>query len=111
MPRSEERFARSSAPRLVVDGLTKSFNGRAAIAQVSFAVAAHEFVAVLGPSGAGKTTLFRCIAGLLEPDRGKVQLRGDGAAERRRRVAVIFQQFNLVSRLTALENVLAGRLG
>jgi len=99
-------------PRLVVDGVGKSFNGRAAIAEVSFAVDEHEFVAVLGPSGAGKTTLFRCIAGLLSPESGTVRLAADdGAAQgERRRVAVIFQQFNLVSRLTALENVLAGRL-
>jgi phosphonate transport system ATP-binding protein len=93
--------------------LSKSFNGRAAIAEVSFAVDEHEFVAVLGPSGAGKTTLFRCIAELLSPESGTVRLAsGDGAARRERHhVAVIFQQFNLVSRLTALENVLAGRLG
>lgn len=111
MPRSEAQSAHSPAPRLVVDGLTKSFNGRTALAEVSFAIDEHECVAVLGPSGAGKTTLFRCIAGLLAPDRGEVRLKGDAAAEGRRRVAVIFQQFNLVSRLTALENVLAGRLG
>jgi phosphonate transport system ATP-binding protein len=103
--------ADAPATRLAVEGLSKSFNGRAAIAEVSFAVAEHEFVAVLGPSGAGKTTLFRCIAGLLAPERGMVRLQGDGMADGRRRVAVIFQQFNLVSRLTALENVLAGRLG
>jgi phosphonate transport system ATP-binding protein len=95
-----------------VDGLSKSFGGRAAIAEVSLAVDEHEFVAVLGPSGAGKTTLFRCIAGLLAPDRGTVRHDADDARRNaRRRVAVIFQQFNLVSRLTALENVLAGRLG
>ena len=105
------RGSSAAATRLVVEGLGKSFNGRTAIAEVSFSVAEHEFVAVLGPSGAGKTTLFRCIAGLLEPDRGAVQLKGEEVAERRRRVAVIFQQFNLVGRLTALENVLAGRLG
>jgi phosphonate transport system ATP-binding protein len=85
------------------------------MADVSFAVAEHEFVAVLGPSGAGKTTLFRCIAGLIPPDQGVSRVDGDDGARRdkseRRQVAVIFQQFNLVSRLTALENVLAGRLG
>jgi phosphonate transport system ATP-binding protein len=72
-------------------------------------------VAVLGPSGAGKTTLFRCIAGLLKPDRGAVWLDGADVAQHigrnRRRIAFVSQQFNLVSRLTALENVLAGRLG
>jgi phosphonate transport system ATP-binding protein len=69
---------------------------------------------VLGPSGAGKTTLFRCIAGLLTPDRGSARLDTDerpGSRDGRRRIAVVFQQFNLISLLTALENVLAGRLG
>jgi ABC-type multidrug transport system ATPase subunit len=55
-------------PRLSVEGMTKSFNGRPAIEDVSFTVDEHEFVAVLGQSSAGKTTLFRCVAGLLPPD-------------------------------------------
>jgi phosphonate transport system ATP-binding protein len=105
----------STSPRLVVENLTKRFNGRPAIADVSLSVVEHEFAAVLGPSGAGKTTLFRCIAGLVEPDCGTVRLDADDIARStgrsRRRVAIVFQQFNLVSRLTALENVLAGRLG
>jgi phosphonate transport system ATP-binding protein len=71
--------------------------------------------AVLGPSGAGKTTLFRCMTGLLKPDRGSARLGADDVAlltgTRRRRMALVFQQYNLVSRLTALDNVLAGRLG
>jgi phosphonate transport system ATP-binding protein len=101
--------------RLSVCGLSKSFHGRAAIKDIDFAASRHEFVAVLGPSGAGKTTLFRCITGLLAADQGTVRI---GTSEvtsamtrRLREVAVIFQQFNLVNRLTALENVLAGRLG
>jgi phosphonate transport system ATP-binding protein len=101
--------------RLSVRGLSKSFHGRAAIEDIEFTASRHEFVAVLGPSGAGKTTLFRCITGLLAADRGTVRI---GMSEvtstmtrRLREVALIFQQFNLVNRLTALENVLAGRLG
>ena len=101
--------------RLAVSGITKSFDGRVAIEDVSFDVNAREFVAVLGPSGAGKTTLFRCITGLLAPDRGTIRVGADdiGAlhGRARRRIAVVFQQFNLVNRLTAFENVLAGRLG
>ena len=102
--------------RLVVAGITKSFGGpRPAVEDVDLTVHDHEFVAVLGPSGAGKTTLFRCVTGLLVPDRGTVTIGGDDLAalrgRARRRIAVVFQQFNLVSRLSALDNVLAGRLG
>jgi phosphonate transport system ATP-binding protein len=101
--------------QLSVRGLSKAFHGRQAIEDIDFTASRHEFVAVLGPSGAGKTTLFRCITGLLAADQGTVRI---GMSEvtsemtrRLREVAVIFQQFNLVNRLTALENVLAGRLG
>ena len=101
--------------RLEVDKLSKAYAGRAAIDDVSFSVREGEFLAVLGPSGAGKTTLFRCITGLTSPDSGSVKL-ADFEMTRfrgreRRRIAVVFQQFNLVNRLSALDNVLAGRLG
>jgi len=118
MPVSRENpdpAASSDEVRLSVRGLTKAFHGLAAIENIDFTVSRHEFVAVLGPSGAGKTTLFRCIVGLLAADRGTVRIgRSDVTSPvtgRLREVAVIFQQFNLVNRLTALENVLAGRLG
>ncbi|WP_088343765.1 MULTISPECIES: phosphonate ABC transporter ATP-binding protein [Rhodomicrobium] len=111
-------FARpvlSGPPRLDVRGLSKAFGGVPAIDNVSLTVRGHEFVAVLGPSGAGKTTLFRCVAGLLAPDAGDIRIGGRDISEmrgaERRRIAVVFQQFNLVNRLTAMENVLAGRLG
>ena len=98
-----------------VRGASKWFNGRPAIDEVSFSVKRGEFVAVLGPSGAGKTSLFRCLAGLTAMDAGSARLNGfDVAAfkgRERRHIAVVFQQFNLVNRLSALENVLAGRLG
>ncbi len=104
---------------LILQGLRKLYGGRPAVDGAGFSVRPGEFLAVLGPSGAGKTTLFRCIAGLTRPDAGAVRLDGKellllrGRERRlaRRRIAVIFQQFNLVRRLTALENVLAGRLG
>lgn len=105
----------AGAARLAALNVTKAFNGRPAIDDVSFTVGEREFVALLGPSGAGKTTLFRCMTGLLTPDRGTVRVSdidiGALRGPARRRVAVVFQQFNLVNRLSAFENVLAGRLG
>ena len=100
---------------LAVENLGLSYGRRQVISEVSFRVHAGEFVALLGPSGAGKTTLFRCIAGLLKQSAGTITVLGSGASglrgRQRRRVAVVFQQFNLIGRRSALGNVLAGRLG
>jgi phosphonate transport system ATP-binding protein len=111
--------ARVATPVVLVEGLDKTYApGVIALAGVTFAVHPGEFVAVLGPSGAGKTTLFRCLTGLTQPDAGTIRIgtrtvAGGGARHIRaaqRQIALIFQQFNLIRRLTALENVLAGRL-
>ncbi len=106
---------RAGQSRLEVEALGKSFGGPSTISEVSFRVHAAEFVAVLGPSGAGKTTLFRCIAGLIAPSEGRIRVLGADTRELRRRqrsnIAVVFQQFNLIGRRSALGNVLAGRLG
>jgi phosphonate transport system ATP-binding protein len=104
-----------TAPLLRVESVSKSFGARKAVAGVSFTLAKHEMTAVLGPSGAGKTTLFRCLTGLVEPDEGRIWFGGTEMArmpaEARRQIAVVFQDYNLVRRLTAFENVLGGRLG
>jgi len=86
---------------------------------VTLSVHATEVVFVIGSSGAGKSTLIRCVNRLVEPDQGSVRLDGleitalRGAQLRRvrRHMAMIFQEFNLVERLTVMENVLSGRLG
>ena len=105
---------------LEVEGLEKTYpTGDRALRSVSFAVKGREAVFVIGPSGAGKSTLLRCINRLVEPDRGIVRLDGlditalDARALRaaRRRMGMIFQEFNLVERLSVMENVLSGRLG
>ncbi len=78
-----------------------------------------QFLCVIGPSGSGKSTLLRCLNRLLDPTSGRVlldgqdltRLRGAELRKARRRMGMIFQQFNLVRRSTVLRNVLTGRLG
>jgi phosphonate transport system ATP-binding protein len=105
---------------LEVSGLTKRYpGGDEALRAVSLAVGAHEVVFVIGPSGAGKSTLIRCVNRLVEPDSGSVRLDGlelttlapAGLKLARQQMGMIFQEFNLVERLTVMENVLTGRLG
>jgi phosphonate transport system ATP-binding protein len=92
--------------------------GIRALDDVSLDVAPGEFVALIGPSGAGKSSLLRCLNGLVVPTAGEVTVGGEavtGASEERlrrirARVGFVFQQFNLLRRLTVLENVLVGRL-
>lgn len=93
-------------------------HGVRALRGVSLEVRAGDFVAVLGPSGAGKSTLLRSLNRLVTPTEGRLTFRGEdvthasgGRLRRlRQQVGMVFQQFNLVPRLTVLENVLAGRL-
>jgi phosphonate transport system ATP-binding protein len=105
---------------LVVTDLAKTYpTGDRALRGVSFTVEGHDAVFIIGSSGAGKSTLLRCLNRLIEPDRGSVRLDGQEITtlagptlrEARRRMAMIFQEFNLVERLTVMENVLSGRLG
>jgi phosphonate transport system ATP-binding protein len=105
---------------LEVSALDKRYpTGDHALRGVSFTITGADAVFVVGPSGAGKSTLLRCINRLVEPDRGTVALDGvpittlAGGELRaaRRRMGMIFQEFNLVERLTVMENVLSGRLG
>jgi len=86
---------------------------------VDLTVRAGEFLVVLGRSGAGKTTLLRAINRLVEPAAGTVRVAGRAVTgaeafelrHARRRMGMIFQQFNLVRRASVIDNVLAGRLG
>ena len=109
-----------SAPEVVlrVAGLTHSYGDRVVLDDVSFDLEPGTVVAIVGPSGAGKTTLFRCITQLVTPAAGRVELsgrdltalKGPELRRARRDVGLVFQQYNLVRRLSAVDNVLAGRL-
>jgi phosphonate transport system ATP-binding protein len=101
-----------------IRGLSKSYGDFEALHQVDLKVAKGEFVVILGASGAGKSTLLRCINHLATPSRGEIRVDGQlstgdraGLRRLRRDVAMIFQHYNVVPRLTVLKNVLTGRLG
>jgi phosphonate transport system ATP-binding protein len=105
---------------LAVEALSKVYpGGTRALDAVSFVVERPEVIAVIGSSGAGKSTLIRCINRLVEPTSGHVLLGGTDIVglgtwelrQARRRIGMIFQEFNLVDRLTVMENLLSGRLG
>lgn len=90
-----------------------------ALHDISLEVRAGEFVAVIGPSGSGKSTLLRTVNQLVAPSGGHVYIDGEevtGASGKklrllRRKVGMIFQHYNLVQRLSVMQNVLHGRLG
>jgi len=96
-----------------------SHSGPEVLKGVSLTVDAGDFFAIIGPSGAGKSTLIRCINRLIEPTSGEVILNGKTITRMgnrdlrraRRDMGMIFQEFNLVDRMTVMDNVLSGRLG
>ncbi|WP_251342143.1 phosphonate ABC transporter ATP-binding protein [Haloplanus halophilus] len=105
---------------LEVSDLRKTYStGDEALKGVSLSIEGDETMAMIGPSGAGKSTFVRCVNRLTEPSGGSVRLDGteltaladDELREARRNIGMIFQEYNLVERLTVMENVLTGRLG
>lgn len=105
---------------LEITDLSKTYpTGTTALKEVSFTVDEPQVVTIIGPSGAGKSTLIRCINRLVEPTSGKIMLDGIDVTSLnrrelrkvRRRMGMIFQEYNLVERLTVMENYLSGRLG
>lgn len=103
---------------LRIENLTKVYpNGTRALNGISVEIPTGQFVSIIGLSGSGKSTLLRCINRLIDPTSGKVFLddvevtAATDLRSIRRRIAMIFQHFNLVNRSTVLTNVLSGRLG
>lgn len=109
-----------SHPVLRAHDLRRTYGGRAALRGVSFDIHPGERVALLGASGSGKSTLIRCLCGLETTDAGTGRVEAFGLPLQeggrnsqniralRRRIGVIFQQFNLVGRLSVMQNVLTG---
>jgi phosphonate transport system ATP-binding protein len=105
---------------LTISELCKTYDtGDVGLDRVSLDVGAGEMIALIGPSGAGKSTLIRCINRLVEPTSGSVRLHDVDVTTlgrrrlraARRKMAMIFQEYALVERLSVMENVLAGQLG
>ncbi len=112
-----------SAPVLPVDiratALGKSFGGTQIFADISFGLSRGEAVAIVGANGTGKSTLLRCLMGLIPPEQGSVTMLGTevGSASSselralRGQIGLVSQKHNLVSRLSVLSNVVHGLLG
>jgi len=105
---------------LIIENLTKVYeNGFVALKNISLEIPDGQFVSIIGLSGSGKSTLLRCINRLIDPTEGRIIWNGlditaasdDELRQIRRRIGMIFQQFNLVKRSSVLTNVMAGRLG
>ena len=120
MGAAAEHATGAVATAIEVRGLRMEYKrGVPVLRDISIAFPDRGITAVIGPSGTGKSTLIRCINRLVEPTAGQVlfhgldlvKLRGRALREARRRIGMVFQEYNLVERLTVMENVLSGRLG
>src|SRR5881227_706906 len=105
---------------LSIHHLSKEYTrGKPVLRDINLDFDARGFTAIIGPSGTGKSTLIRCINRLVEPTSGEifflgrdlVRLSGKALRHARRHIGMVFQEYNLVERLTVMENLLCGRLG
>jgi len=105
---------------LIIKGLRKEYvPGRPVLKDINLTIEGRGITAIIGPSGTGKSTLLRCINRLVTPSAGSilfhgvdlVGLSGRVLREARRSIGMVHQEYNLVERLSVMENVLSGRLG
>jgi phosphonate transport system ATP-binding protein len=111
---------RAEGSPLSIRGLVKEYvRGKKVLDGITLDFAASGLTAVIGPSGTGKSTLLRCVNRLVEPTAGQIvfggrdiaPLQGRALREARREIGMVFQEYNLVERLSVMENLLSGRLG
>jgi len=107
-------------PALAIRNLFKEYApGKPVLHGISLDISDRGITAIIGPSGTGKSTLIRCINRLVEPSSGEILFEGEdmvkldrrGLRLARRHIGMVFQEYNLVERLTVMENLLCGRLG
>ena len=107
-------------PILQFQKVSKVYNNvTRALTDVSFSIDEGEFVSIIGPSGSGKSTILRCINRLVDASQGAIVFDGQDITRAdkkeirkiRKKTGMIFQHYNLVNRLSVIENVLHGRLG
>jgi phosphonate transport system ATP-binding protein len=117
---ADPRLGERRAPALVLRNLSKEYvAGKPVLRGIDLEFAPRGITAIIGPSGTGKSTLIRCINRLVEPTAGEVLFEGRNLVKlnrselrsARRRIGMVFQEYNLVERLTVMENLLCGRLG
>jgi phosphonate transport system ATP-binding protein len=110
----------TSQAALAIRGLVKAYvRGKPVLNGITLDIASNGITAIIGPSGTGKSTLIRCINRLVEPTSGEIIFEGRNLVTlnrsdlraARRQIGMVFQEYNLVERLTVMENVLSGRLG
>ena len=111
----------AQAPALLsIQHLRKEYRaGEPVLLDINLDIDASGVTAIIGPSGTGKSTLIRCINRLIDPTAGEIifkginlaQLHGKALREARCHIGMVFQEYNLVERLTVIENVLCGKLG
>ena len=110
----------SASAALAIRGLTKEYlPGKPVLRGVSLDIGSGGLTAIIGASGTGKSTLIRCINRLVEPTSGSIVFEGRDLVKldrrqlrmARRTIGMVFQEYNLVERLSVMENLLCGRLG
>ena len=113
-------MADAAQPTLAIEHLSKAYvTGKPVLSDINLTFAGQGMTAIIGPSGTGKSTLIRCINRLTDPTSGEIlfmgtdlaKLKGRRLREARRKIGMVFQEYNLVERLSVIENVLCGRLG
>ena len=96
---------------ITIKNLCKSFNGTAAVKDVSLTVETNEVIAIVGPSGGGKSTFLRCLNHMEEPDSGTIEIDGElviknNISRARKNMGMVFQHFNLFPHMTVIENII-----